>query len=34
MLDTWLITVEKVSNLDNPDKTVELVNIFIILVLN
>jgi len=33
-LETWLIIVKKLSNLDNPDKTEELVNIFIILVLN
>jgi hypothetical protein len=34
MLDTLFIIVEKVFNLDNPDKTVELVNIFIFLVFN
>ena len=33
-LETWFIIVKKLSNLDNPDKTEELVNIFIILVLN
>ena len=32
ILDTLFTIVEKVFNLDNPDKTVELVNVLIFLV--